>query len=174
MYEIILEPACQENSQEIVDLVNQCYRGKTATGWTSEIDILEGDRITKQHLLNQLLNDQYTILVVKNESNRIIACVCLEKKDLETVYLGMISVSPLVQGKGFGSSFLESIENWVIHNWNIRNFTMTVINQRKELIEWYLRRGYVNTNQVIPFPQSFEFGKPKIDGLTFTVLNKIA
>lgn len=34
------------------------------------------------------------------------------------------------------------------------NFVMEVISNRKELIEFYLRRGYINTNLYLDFPKS--------------------
>jgi hypothetical protein len=50
---------------------------------------------------------------------------------------------------------------------------MTVIEQRRDLIAWYLRRGYVDTGRIEPFPYgNTRFGMPKRDDLRFVVLAK--
>jgi hypothetical protein len=51
---------------------------------------------------------------------------------------------------------------------------MTVIEQRTELLEWYVRRGYLPTGETEPFPyQNPRFGLPKRDDLRFLVLAKL-
>ena len=50
---------------------------------------------------------------------------------------------------------------------------MTVIHKRSELIEWYKRRGYVDTGRREPFPHREQrVGLPKTDDLEFAVLEK--
>ncbi len=50
---------------------------------------------------------------------------------------------------------------------------MTVINFRKTLIAWYLRRGYRQTGETEPFPYGDDrFGAPLRDDLVFVVLQK--
>jgi hypothetical protein len=50
---------------------------------------------------------------------------------------------------------------------------MTVISTRKELVDFYLRRGFSDTGERRPFPYGDErFGSPRRDDLDFTVLAK--
>ena len=50
---------------------------------------------------------------------------------------------------------------------------MTVITVRQALIEWYERRGYRRTGELLPFPYGRdEFGRPQRDDLQFEVLEK--
>ena len=49
---------------------------------------------------------------------------------------------------------------------------MTVIDVRRELIAWYVRRGY-GYRRVHPFPYGDErFGVPRVDNLRFVVLGR--
>ncbi len=50
---------------------------------------------------------------------------------------------------------------------------MTVISVRKELIDWYVRHGYVDTGERKPFAFTDpRFGQPKMQ-LEFVVLEKL-
>jgi len=50
---------------------------------------------------------------------------------------------------------------------------MTVISVRTELIAWYKRRGYEDTQLREPFPMHDErFGLPKVSHLDFIVMRK--
>ena len=48
---------------------------------------------------------------------------------------------------------------------------MTVISERKELIAWYERHGYLQTGERIPFAPEEKFGIP-IRELEFVVLER--
>jgi len=49
---------------------------------------------------------------------------------------------------------------------------MRVLHQREELIGYYQRRGYRQTGETAPFPESQRFGNPLVDDLWFVVLEK--
>lgn len=50
---------------------------------------------------------------------------------------------------------------------------MTVVNVREELIAYYVRRGYLRTGELSPFPDGDErFGVPLRDDLAFELLVK--
>jgi hypothetical protein len=50
---------------------------------------------------------------------------------------------------------------------------MTVIEQRQDLIAWYVRRGYLVTRCTEPFPYgNSRFGLPRRTDLRFVVLEK--
>ena len=84
-----------------------------------------------------------------------------------------MTVRPLDQGSGRGRGLLEAAERYIREVWSARAVSMTVIEQRNELIAWYERRGYHRTGQTAPFPYGDErFGEPKRPDLRFVVLRK--
>ena len=90
-----------------------------------------------------------------------------------TGYFGMFSVSPALQGGGLGKAVLAEAERIVREDWKLAMLRMTVIDIRAELIEFYVRRGYVRTGIKKPFPYGDErFGRPRRDDLQFEVLEK--
>ncbi len=151
-------------------LVNSAYRGESSKkGWTTEADLLDGLR-TNPDSLKQMINDpDAVILKYNNESGSILACVYLKKK-ASKLYLGMLTVSPELQGQGIGKHLLASAEDHAKRT-GCKEITMTVISVRSELIAWYERHGYIATGETEPFPADPEFGLPKTP-IHFIVMEK--
>jgi ribosomal protein S18 acetylase RimI-like enzyme len=152
-------------------LVNSAYRGESSKkGWTSEADLLGGVR-THEEGINELINKPDTTILKYTENDEILGCMMLEKQG-SSLYLGMLTVSPDLQGKGIGKEFLAAAEVFAHEN-EIAKIVMTVISIRAELIAWYERHGYVRTGETKPFPMNDpNFGIPK-QPLEFIVLEKI-
>lgn len=165
--------AHSSQAKEINDLVNSAYRGDSSKrGWTTEADMIGGQRADTTSIKELIDRESSVILIAENEnSGTIEGCVHLEKQD-EKCYLGMLTVKPTLQGKGLGGMMLEEAEAFA-QFWDCSHVYMTVIAQRKELIEWYEKRGYKNSGETKPFPYGDErFGLPKVEGLFFIVLEK--
>jgi GNAT superfamily N-acetyltransferase len=141
-------------------LVNRAYRGEESKkGWTSESDLLDGIRIDEAMLIEYFNNEAINILKYTDDHGVITGCVYLEVKGSK-LYLGMFSVSPILQGKGVGRALLKEAEAWA-QTLNCHTITMTVIRTRTELINWYERRGYSFTGEIQPFHDHGRFGNPK-------------
>lgn len=83
------------------------------------------------------------------------------------------TVSPLLQGGGLGHALVTEAERHAREAFAATIMEMTVIMQRAELIEWYLRRGYALTGREEPFPlDDPRFGIPKTRALNFVVMTR--
>ena len=104
----------------------------------------------------------------------MLACCQLpERRGDGVAYFGMFAVRPRLQGGGVGRRLLAAAEDYASSQWSARTMEMTVIVQREELIAWYVRRGYVRTQESRPFPYGdLRFGRPCRDDLEFVVLRK--
>jgi GNAT superfamily N-acetyltransferase len=111
-------------------------------------------------MLTQYINNK-TIRMLKytNDSKQIMGSVYLEVKELK-LNLGMLSVLPMLQGKGIGRALLEQAEI-IAKQLYCHTICISVIDVRTELINWYERRGYVFTGETQPFPSDGRFGDPK-------------
>ena len=158
----------------VAELVNSAYRGESSrAGWTTEADILGGQRTD---------TDEITCLI-KTKDSVILVCLCgdlvigslhLEKIDSETAYLGMLVIKPVLQAQGLGKRFMQQAEEFVRAEWGIKRIEMQVITLRDELIAYYQRRGYQFTGEIRPFPEfDPKFGLPKVKGLRLSVMLKI-
>lgn len=165
-------PAATADAPALVALVNSAYRGDSSrAGWTTEADLLGGQRIDIEGLTEMMVRPGNVILLHERDLVPV-ACVHLERTG-EACYLGMLTIHPTLQGAGLGRQMLEAAECWAIEHWSSRTMHMTVIAQRPELIAWYERRGYRRTGECKPFPYGDErFGLPRRDDLAFEVLSK--
>ncbi len=163
-------PATIDDVLELSNLINSAYRGESAKqGWTTEADLIDGTRTDENGLAEILKNPQATILKYV-ENQKILACVELIRED-DKLYLGMLTVSPSLQGKGIGKELLRAAEQEALKQ-NCNCIFMTVISVRAELIDWYVRHGYVNTGERKPFLTSHaRLGQPK-QQLEFVLLEK--
>ncbi len=177
-----------EEAEFIARLVNSAYRGDSSkAGWTSEADLLDGQR-TDPSEIQSLIQDSNSMILLCLQNDEIIGSVLLQKKE-ESVYLGMFVVRPDLQGNGIGKQFLSAAERIAQHKWGVLKITMSVITLRPELIAFYQRRGYRLTlrpeliafyqrrgyrltGELFPFPDDPAAGIPRVQGLQFEMLEK--
>jgi len=165
-----IQQAQVSDAAALAQLVNSAYRGDTSRqGWTTEADLLDGTR-TDPAAIAELIQQPDITLLKYSEGNEVLGCVEL-KKEGTRLYLGMLTVKPDLQGKGIGKYMLKAAEDHARQK-RCNAIFMTVISVRKELIEWYVRHGYVLTGEKKPFAfKNPRFGQPKMK-LEFVVLEK--
>jgi ribosomal protein S18 acetylase RimI-like enzyme len=161
------------DEKQISDLVNSAYRGESSKkGWTTEADLLGGQRTDPLAIQDLILNPQ-TVLLCAFENSKLIGVVQLQNNNSE-VYLGLFTIDPSCQAQGFGKVFLEQAEKFCQHRFAAKKIWMTVITARAELVAWYERRGYKKTGQYKEFPYGDErFGIPKRPDLKMEILEKL-
>jgi GNAT superfamily N-acetyltransferase len=147
---------------ELNILVNSAYRGESSKkGWTTEAHLLDGIRIDEEMLSSYFDDQTITILKNTNEDGQITGCVYLELRKPK-LYVGMFSVSPVLQAGGIGRALLLAAEGFA-REVGCTTLTMTVISTRYELISWYERRGFKATGEVQPFHHGKKFGIPRAE-----------
>ncbi|MET9503305.1 GNAT family N-acetyltransferase [Streptomyces sp. NPDC006622] len=164
--------ATEADVDALVALVQSAYRGDSSrAGWTTEADILEGQRTDPEGLL-EIIKGRDTRMLTARRDGRIVACCQLEHRG-SSAYFGMFAVDPAVQGGGLGRTVLEEAERQAGSDWGVTEMHMTVISVRDDLIAWYERRGYRRTGRMTPFPYGDDrFGVPQRDDLQFELLVK--
>jgi ribosomal protein S18 acetylase RimI-like enzyme len=153
-------------------LINSAYRGESSkAGWTTEADLLGGQRVDVDGL-TQLIETPGNVILLNEQDHRPVACVHLQRTG-DDCYLGLLTIEPMLQGRGLGREMLEAAERFSSKEWGVDSMHLTVIVQRPELIAWYERRGYQRTGMRKPFPYGDErFGLPRRPDLSFEVLRK--
>jgi ribosomal protein S18 acetylase RimI-like enzyme len=164
--------ATPDDVPALVTLVESAYRGDASrAGWTTEADILEGQRTDPQGVLAVIENADSRLVAVES-GGELVACCQLEHRG-EHAYFGMFAVRPKLQGAGLGKAIIAEAERFARDEWGVAEMHMTVISVREDLIAWYVRRGYRRTGQTSPFPYDDErFGLPTRDDLEFELLTK--
>ncbi|WP_342648663.1 GNAT family N-acetyltransferase [Mucilaginibacter sp. CSA2-8R] len=144
-------------------LVNNAYRGETSKlGWTSESHLLEGIRIDEDELSSYFARPEIAILKYTNSEDEIVGCVYLEKTANQRLYLGMLSVNPLMQNASIGRQLLMAADEYARRE-DCKFIKISVITSRHELIAWYQRRGFMPTGETIPLITETSIAKVPVD-----------
>ncbi|MFF3672786.1 GNAT family N-acetyltransferase [Streptomyces sp. NPDC002120] len=164
--------AVEADIPELVVLVESAYRGDASrAGWTTEADYLDGQR-TDPDGVRAVIESPDSVLLVVERTGELVACCQLEHRG-DHAYFGMFAVRPGLQGAGLGKEILAEAERRARETWGAKEMRMTVVNVREELIAYYVRRGYLRTGKLSPFPYGDErFGVPRRDDLAFELLVK--
>lgn len=157
----------------LLPLVESAYRGDASrAGWTTEADLLDGQRIDVDMLRGHLVESHGVVLVL-GEHGAPTGCCHVARRPDGRCRLGLFAVAPDRQGGGAGTRVLAAGEAYVRDRWGAGALEMTVLAQRDELLAWYARKGYAPTGEREPFPYGDErFGRPRRDDLEFVVLRK--
>jgi ribosomal protein S18 acetylase RimI-like enzyme len=164
--------ATDSDVDALVALIDSAYRGDSSrVGWTTEADILQGQRTDAEAVLAVVEASDSRLLIVERDGV-LVACCQLEHRG-DHAYFGMFAVSPVLQGGGLGKVIIGEAERAARETWGVTEMHMTVISVREDLIAWYERRGYRRTGRMTPFPYGDErFGVPQRDDLRFELLVK--
>ncbi|MFJ3105043.1 GNAT family N-acetyltransferase [Streptomyces sp. NPDC086835] len=170
--ELTYRDAAEGDVPALVALIESAYRGEASrAGWTSEADILGGQRTDPQGVREVITAPGSRLMIVERDGEPV-ACCQLEHRG-EAAYFGMFAVRPDLQGAGLGRRIIAEAERSVRETWGVAEMHMTVISVREDLIAWYERRGYRRTGRMTPFPYGDErFGIPRRDDLAFELLVK--
>jgi GNAT superfamily N-acetyltransferase len=151
--------ATQADIPEMIRLINSAYRATEGVkGWTYEGHLIDGPRTDREHI-EELLSSKDSVILLCTDADQLIGSVHLEKQG-DLIYLGMLSVDPLVQNKGVGKFILNAAREYALDK-GCSEIKITVISVRHELIAWYERCGFEKTGEKLPFHEVESFGKQK-------------
>jgi ribosomal protein S18 acetylase RimI-like enzyme len=162
----------KHDAAQIAALINSAYRGEASKqGWTTEADLLAGHRTGTEEIHRLISTDDSMFLLCMTNEAEVVGSVHLQKQ-AERVCLGMLAVSPSLQGRGIGKQLLAAAEQAAQQTWAVTKSVMSVISCRHELIAFYERRGYRRTGVSKAFPVNPELWTPKVADLRLEMLEK--
>lgn len=175
--DLAFRTATDADVEAVVALVQSAYRGEASrAGWTTEADLIDGQRTDAGLVRETLARPDATILLAEGAgSGRILACAEITTYDGPGGggYFGMFAVDPAEQGRGIGSAVLDEIERIVRDERGHERLVLVVISLRVEMIDLYSRRGFVPTGEMHRFPYGEErYGRPRRDDLELLVMAK--
>ncbi|HWQ85052.1 GNAT family N-acetyltransferase [Brevundimonas sp.] len=173
MTEIAIRDAALADIPALHRLIESAYRGEASrAGWTTEADLLDGQRTDPEDLAD-ILADPKQALLSAWRGDELVGCVLIADRDEGTGYFGMLSVSPTLQGGGLGRRLVEAAHAALADRFGARRVRISVFPQRETLIGWYQRLGYRLTGDTLPFPYGNpRFGLPLRDDLYFLVMER--
>lgn len=130
---VLVRVANLTDAATVTSIINAAFR-------KAEAFLIDRDRIdlpTVQHLFVT------GTFLVAEENQAMIGCVHVEMRG-ERSYLGLLSVDPNGQKSGVGSGLMTAAENYCAKAGS-RFMDLRIVNVRKELPDFYHRRGYVES-----------------------------
>lgn len=155
----------------IADFLNAAYRGAGGRlGWTHEVGLIAGDRVSSKDVA-AMIDDSSTTLLVRRGGTppAFLGCVAVEMNSADRCTIAMLAVAPELQDAGLGRALLADAEQFA-RSKGVKVAKMTVVRQRESLIAWYERRGYRRTGALEAFPNGV--GTPLRDDLCLVILEK--
>src|SRR3954454_5751703 len=90
----------------IVALVDSAYRGDASrVGWTTEADLLGGQR-TDLQAVEALIDGTRSTILLALDGEDLVGCCHLEGRGEAVEYFGMYAVQPARQSEGIGGALL--------------------------------------------------------------------
>ncbi|RZI98095.1 MAG: GNAT family N-acetyltransferase [Brevundimonas sp.] len=171
MTELTIRDATSADIPALHALIESAYRGEASrAGWTTEADLLDGQRTDPEDLAQVLADPAQAILTAWRDDD-LIGCILIADRGTGVGYFGMLSVRPTLQAAGLGRRLVEVGHAALAERYGAKRVRISVLPQRGELIGWYERLGYAATGETLPFPYGDErFGLPRRDDLSFIVM----
>ncbi len=149
---LVLRIATRSDLPALHRVIESAYRGDSAKqGWTHEADILFDTR-TDIATLDAIVADPCCRLIVAERDGVPIGCVQISDRGEGAAYLGLLCIQPTLQACGLGKHLIAEAEAQSRATFGATHMTMSVIEQRVELIAYYQRRGYAPTGRRLDFP----------------------
>ncbi len=145
-------------------LVNMAYRGEVSkTGWTTEAFLIEGTRTDDSALISMMNVGHFELAF---EGEEMLGCVFVQKETESVLYIGMLAVNPSAQSRGLGTKLIKRAEQ-MGRDWGMKSTRMTVISERRELIQIYEKMGFYWSGKTEPFPDNNPTNGRPLKKLTF-------
>jgi N-acetylglutamate synthase-like GNAT family acetyltransferase len=169
---ILCRQAVESDAKDLVKVIRSAYRGDISRrGWTSEADLVGGDRIDVDQVL-ALAEANNSFFLVLEKNGEVVGCCHVESRGGGCCYFSTFSINPALQGAGLGDYLLREAELLAVATYKSTQMELAVLDQQTKLIEWYRRRDFSFTGETRPFPVDEKFAKPLRENLYFVVLKK--
>lgn len=155
----------------LVALINAAYRPAQDGGWTHEGGLVSGPRINAAQMRHTIA-DPHSVVILALAKQEVVACVHVQKQGSDSC-IGTLTVAPAMQNTGVGKVMLARAEQHATEHFGARRLLMLVLSPRHELIDFYLRRGYVRMGVLQDFPVDAGVGVPMQPDMTLENLEKI-
>ena len=133
---VVPREAGESDVPAIVALVNAAFALERA--------FVDRDRTDATEIAAMMTRGSF--FVVDDDAGRLLAAMYLERRAIDRVYLGMLSIQPSNQGRGLGRAMMAAAEAQA-HAWGATALDIRILHLRTELPPFYVALGFVETGR---------------------------
>lgn len=142
--------------EELFAIINKAYRAPRSSGeagWTSEADLISGDRVHLSTLATDLLRPAIeqttlTLFLCSLDGDAVLKQLAgtlqVTSQPGKIAEFGRFAVRTDLQSRGFGGTLLNVAERVAVEDYKASHAQIFVLDCRPELVEVYRRRGFVH------------------------------
>ena len=157
--ELEFHTATPDDAVRIQQFVEAAFRAEDARpDWTADMGLgrvfkhpLEGVQAALAHP-----DENAIVLATDARTGALVGTVQVAPRaDGAVGRIAFLSVDPGCQGAGLGRRVLAAGEDYCRTTWGASKMTLSALSPRHHLIAWYVRRGYRETGERVPFPKEW-------------------
>lgn len=165
--------ATPEDATQLQQIVELAFRTEdTRSDWTDNLGISSDFRIDTKEILAMITKPESVMLMATDDKGTLLGTIGTSKRDANHARLFMLAVDHTRQCGGVGRQILEYAEGYAARTWGVTTLCLNALSNRKQLIAWYVRRGYKETGDTSPFPRERHEGLVLPDDLCFIEFEK--
>jgi ribosomal protein S18 acetylase RimI-like enzyme len=153
--EIGIRQSTLQDLEALHSIINAAYRASEPGSWTTEAELVGGERVTRDELRGILETSADPIFVAEATTSVdkvVVGCIQAERMENQSeAMLGLFGVRAKYQSHGIGKRLMNHALAFVKTEWKCSKAVMWVIETRKELLAWYYKMGFKNTGEKRPF-----------------------
>lgn len=184
MADLTFSVASPSDAERIQTLLHAAFRADDSRpNWTADPEMNRRFTVDLNDLTAKLGDPDTVYLIAPSSSpgsHELTACIGITKitltKDRPSPVTGArlshVAIDPTLHRGGLGKRLLEYAEKYSREELGAQVLSLDALSTRIELIEWYHRRGFRKTGEVVPFPVKLKDGLVLPDDLVFVQFEK--
>jgi len=143
-----------EDAGNVQQLIQAAFRAEDSReGWTAETAINLRFTVDIAYIEQTITDPKSDFLVAYNGNGDMVGTIGVSKRGSDLARIFMLAVDQHHQQGGSGRQILTYAEEYCQRTWGLTRVGLDALSSRRELISWYVRRGYRETGETKPFPR---------------------
>ncbi|RSM10864.1 hypothetical protein CEP52_003344 [Fusarium oligoseptatum] len=167
--------ATPDDAPQLQQLIQAAFRAEDSRkDWVGDAELAANFCISVDEVLPKITSPDSEMIMAFDDNGALAGTVGVFHRNDDLARLFYLAVDQTLHRGGIGRQVLEYAEGYCQRTWGVKKLGLDALTLRKELISWYMRRGYVPTGEITPFPVDKLNGRALPEGLGFVEMEKEA